>query len=96
MSALTIRLPDDKYERLKALSKRRGTSVNRLIDEMATLLLAEFDAEARFVLRAERGRGRATRGLALLAKATGASPHARPTAKRASARPRATRVAALG
>ena len=32
MSALTIRLPDDKYERLKALSKRRGTSVNRLID----------------------------------------------------------------
>ena len=27
MSALTIRLPDDKYERLKALSKRRGTSV---------------------------------------------------------------------
>lgn len=41
MSALTIRLPDDKHERLKALSKRRGTSVNRLIDEMATLLLAE-------------------------------------------------------
>ena len=40
MSALTIRLPDDKYERLKALSKRRGTSVNRLIDEMTTLLLA--------------------------------------------------------
>ena len=26
MSALTIRLPDDKCERLKALSKRRGTS----------------------------------------------------------------------
>jgi predicted DNA-binding protein len=73
MSALTIRLPDDKYERLKALSKRRGTSVNRLIDEMATLLLAEFDAEARFALRAGRGQGRAARGQELLTKAKGVS-----------------------
>jgi predicted transcriptional regulator len=72
MSALTIRLSDDKYERLKALSKRRGTSVNRLIDEMATLLLAEFDAEARFQIRAERGRGQTVRGIELLRKARGA------------------------
>jgi len=71
MSALTIRLPDDKYERLKALSKRRGTSVNRLIDEMATQLLAEFDAEARFALRAERGQGKTQRGVELLRKAQG-------------------------
>lgn len=69
MSALTIRLPDEKYERLKVLSKRRGMSVNRLIDEMATVLLAESDAEARFQLRAERGRGRAAEGIALLRKA---------------------------
>lgn len=83
MSALTIRLPDDKYERLKALSKRRGTSVNRLIDEMATLLLAEFDAEARFALRAGRGQGRAARGLELLAKARGeAAPSRAPRAAR--------------
>lgn len=60
-----------QYERLKALSKRRGTSVNRLIDEMATLLLAEFDAEARFQLRAARGQGQAERGRALLRKARG-------------------------
>lgn len=71
MSALTIRLPDDNYERLRALSKRRGTSVNRLIDEMATLLLAEFDAEARFQIRAERGRGMAARGIELLRRAKG-------------------------
>lgn len=71
MSALTIRLPDDKYERLKELSRLRGTSVNRLFDEMATLLLAELDAETRFVLRARRGQGQAARGLALLAKARG-------------------------
>ena len=69
MSALTIRLPDDKYRRLKELSHRRHTSVNRLIDEMATLMLAEFDAETRFQLRAERGRGKAARGIALLEKA---------------------------
>ena len=73
MSALTIRLPDDKYERLKALSKRRGTSVNRLIDEMATLLLAEYDAEARFQLRAQRGQGKVARGKALLHKARAGS-----------------------
>ncbi len=69
MSALTIRLPDDKYERLKELSKRRGTSIKRLIDEMATLIIAEFDAEARLQLRADRGLGQTHRGLSLLAKA---------------------------
>jgi hypothetical protein len=32
-------------------------------------MLAEFDAETRFALRAARGRGKAKRGLSLLAKA---------------------------
>ncbi len=69
MSALTIRLPDDKYQRLKALSRQRKTSVNKLIDEMTTLMLAEFDAETRFQLRATRGAGQQARGLELLRKA---------------------------
>ncbi|MFT4247584.1 MAG: ribbon-helix-helix domain-containing protein [Pseudomonas sp.] len=69
MSALTIRMADEKYQRLKALSRRRRTSVNQLIDEMATLLLAESDAETHFLLRAERGRNRQEHGLALLEKA---------------------------
>lgn len=69
MSALTIRLPDDKYKRLKDLSRRRHTSVNRLIDEMTTIMLAEFDAETRFQLRAERGQGKQAQGLELLEKA---------------------------
>ena len=69
MSALTIRLPDDKYQRLKALSRHRGTSVNRLMDEMATLLLAESDAQTHFQLRALRGTGQQKRGLELLDKA---------------------------
>jgi hypothetical protein len=55
---------------LKELSRRRGTSVNRLIDEMATLILAEFDAETRFLLRAKRGRASGARGLELLRKAS--------------------------
>lgn len=69
MAALTVRLPDEKYCRLKALARARGTSVNRLVDEMATLMIAESDAETRFRVRAERGRGRTDEGLALLDKA---------------------------
>ena len=44
MSTLTIRLPDDKHERLKALAKPNAISVNKLIDELATVALANFDA----------------------------------------------------
>ncbi len=71
MSALTLRLPDDKHDRLKALARRKGTSVNRLMEEMATLMIAEFDAETRFLVRAARGAGRIKRGLSLLEKAAG-------------------------
>lgn len=70
MAALTVRLPDDKHARLKALAKSRGTPVNRLIEEMTTLMLAEFDAETRFRLRANLGADNVEYGLALLKKAT--------------------------
>lgn len=70
MGALTVRLADDKHKRLKALAKSRGTPLNRLIDDMATIMLAEFDAETRFRVRAERGAGKAERGPALLEKAS--------------------------
>lgn len=69
MTALTVRLPDDKHRRLKALAKSRGTPLNRLIDEMTTLMLAEFDAETRFQVRAARGADKTEIGLALLKKA---------------------------
>lgn len=71
MTALTVRLPEEKHRRLKALAKSRGTPLNRLIDEMTTVMLAEFDAETRFRLRAKRGSGKTERGLALLKKAAG-------------------------
>jgi predicted transcriptional regulator len=66
MSTLTIRLPDDKHERLKALAKQRHMSINKLIEEFSTAALAEYDAEARFLARAARGDP--NRGLALLDK----------------------------
>ena len=69
MAALTVRLPDDKHARLKALAKSRGTPLNRLIDDMTTAMLAEFDAETRFRIRAARGAGKEARGLELLEKA---------------------------
>lgn len=68
MTALTLRLPDEKHRRLKALAQSRGTPINRLLEEMTTLMLAEFDAETRFNVRAARGTGRDERGLELLKK----------------------------
>ncbi len=55
MSTLTIRLPDDKHERLKALARANAVSVNKPIDELATVALANFDARVRFQTRAARG-----------------------------------------
>ena len=71
MAALIIRLPDAKRDRLKLLARSRKLSVTKLIDEMTTAALAEFDAYTRFELRAARGARHTKRGLALLAKARG-------------------------
>ena len=71
MSALTLRLPDHKHERLKAMAEQRGISLARLLDELTTQALVEFDTETRFMARAGRGAGRERRGLSLLAKARG-------------------------
>jgi len=48
MAALIIRLPDGKRDRLKDLARARKQSVTRLFDEMATVHIAEYDAETRF------------------------------------------------
>ena len=45
---MTIRLPDDKHERLKALARSNSISINKLMDELATVALANFDARVRF------------------------------------------------
>jgi len=55
MSTLTIRLPDDGHERLKARARSNAISVNKLMDEIATVALADFDARVRIETRAARG-----------------------------------------
>ena len=66
MSTVTIRLPDDTHSRLRQLAKHCDLSVNKLMEELATISIAEFDAESRF--RAMAARGSAKKGLALLDK----------------------------
>lgn len=64
MATLTIRLSDEKHERLRQLAERRKISMNKLIDELSTIALADFDAETRF--RARAALGSREEGLALL------------------------------
>jgi predicted transcriptional regulator len=66
MATMTIRLPDEKHHRLRLLAQRKGVSLNKLVDEWASMTLAQFDAETRFLARAARDS--AKRGLALLDK----------------------------
>jgi predicted transcriptional regulator len=66
MATLTIRMPEEKHNRLKALAKHRHVSINRLIDELSTQALAEFDSEIRF--RSFAANGDPRRGLELLDK----------------------------
>ncbi len=55
MATLTIRLPDDKHTRLKELAQSRGISVNKLMEELSTIVLTEFDTYNRFKVMAARG-----------------------------------------
>lgn len=66
MGTLTIRLPNDKHQRLKALAQHRHVSLNKLVEEFTTQALPEFDSEARF--RALAAKGNPEQGLQLLDK----------------------------
>ena len=66
MATMTIRMPDDKHSRLKALARHRHVSVNKLVEELSTQALAEFDSEVRF--RSLAARGDKAKGLRVLNK----------------------------
>ncbi len=66
MATMTIRLPDAKHQRLRRLAERHGMSLNKLVEDWASIALAQFDAETRF--RARATQGKPDRGLALLDK----------------------------
>ena len=64
MATLTIRIPDVHRDRLAAMAKQRGVSMNKLMEELSVRALTEHDTEMRFRLRAARGK--VERGLAVL------------------------------
>jgi predicted transcriptional regulator len=66
MATLTIRIPDDKHTRLKKLAESRGISINKLIEELSTIALVEFDTHTRF--KAMAAQGNPEEGLKLLDK----------------------------
>ena len=55
MATLTIRLSDEKHERLCQMARQRKISINKLMEEMSTATLAQFDAEVRFRALAQQG-----------------------------------------
>jgi hypothetical protein len=59
-------MPEGKHARLRTLARSRGVSINKLVDELATVAIAQHDAEMRFLSLAARGSKR--KGLSLLAK----------------------------
>ena len=64
MAVLTVRLPDDMHMRLKAFAKRKHISVNKLLEELSTRAIVEFDTETRF--RAMAAGGSVNTGLDVL------------------------------
>ena len=55
MSTLTIRLPSDTHWRLKEIARERGMSMNKVIEELSTVAIAQYDAETRSRVMAARG-----------------------------------------
>ncbi|REJ82789.1 MAG: toxin-antitoxin system HicB family antitoxin [Acidobacteria bacterium] len=71
MATVTVRLPDAQHERLKALARRQGISLNTLFERLSISALTELDTETRFLARAALGSP--ARGLELLEKLDGES-----------------------
>lgn len=64
MTTLSIRIPDEMAERLKNIAKHRDISLNKLMFELSTQILAEEEAKQRFL--AAQLRGNPKRALQLL------------------------------
>jgi|GEM_PF-470270 len=63
MATITLRVTDQKADKLKRLAEKMNVSVNKLLDEMTTAAISHDDAKMRFDIRAAQGlrdRGLAT------------------------------------
>lgn len=63
---MAIKIVVDTNVFVSALTSATGVSLNRLVDDLSSMALAQYDAEVRFQVLA--GRGNATQGLRLLDK----------------------------
>ncbi len=66
MDPATKPMHDDKHARLRQLARHRDISANRLVEELATISIAEFEAETRF--RTHVAQVSAKKGIAILYK----------------------------
>jgi hypothetical protein len=66
MSVVTLRLPEDQHQRLKAMAQARGISLNKLFEQLTAQALTENDIELRY--RRLAATGVPSRGLELLDK----------------------------
>ena len=64
MRVVTLRLPKDQHQRLKAMAQSRGISLNKLFEQLAAQALTENDIELRY--RRMAATDSAERGLELL------------------------------
>ena len=71
MPSVTIEFSEEKYQRLKVLAESQNVSMEIFVGDVVDTFLAGLDAEARFLARASRGKGREALGLELLKKAAG-------------------------
>jgi hypothetical protein len=66
MKTIPYRCDDSRHKALPGVARSTGTSVQRLFDNFVTHVIAERQAEARFLVR--RKRGNPARGRKLLAE----------------------------
>ena len=66
MSVVTVRLPEDQHQRLKAMAQARGMSLNKLFAQLTAQALTENDIAFRY--RRMSAMGSAAQGLELLEK----------------------------
>lgn len=66
MNALTLQVSDEMLTKIKSAAESQKQPVDSFVLDVMANALREFDAEARFRERAERGRGREQEALKLL------------------------------
>jgi len=55
MGTITLKLPDDIHQGIELLAAQRKMSINKLYEELSSLLMRGYDAEMRFRKRASGG-----------------------------------------